>query len=390
MKKISTEYVIIGSGGTAVMAANKLLNQGNSVCLVNPFPEFNMDDLLPEDGLCLWKAIYRNATGDEKADLPDLYDKLITGFRELFPGPLEHTGLTKTEHWAILSNTAFHRTATERFESYFFKLERKNWTKNQLRLLTPDHVQHRFENQGIDLSRVSEVSGAIVQQYAIDWNATSTAVILSQYLHTKFQTGLYLGANIKARYGRKLIITHKQEEISIEAKSGVFVFLNGGLVLGVKELLKASSESWLLGIKKRFYEQIYVWFDRPEILPEILNDDLKQPLKTGRPLPLSNTESNTWIELGNVHYHWKYSKGFGTWKTLKGPDGLETIVDEGLRLHSTQHLQSRFRRMERVFRLRWDWKGPQWKKDEHHTYWATGFEGNLWNILETLWNLPHP
>jgi hypothetical protein len=79
-----------------------------------------------------------------------------------------------------------------------------------------------------------------------------------------------------------------------------------------------------------------------------------------------------------------------TWRSPKGPDGLERVVDEGLRVQKSQGSSppARFAAATRSFRLEWEWKTPMWRETSHHTHWATAFEGDLLGIQELLWNLP--
>ena len=379
MRRIKTEVAIIGSGATAMLAANRLTSQGTSVVLVNPEPEFGIGDLRPSTGLGLWNAAYR---AEQNVSLADLYETLIDRMREVFPATVEQSGLTKGEYLSILSSTLIHRTVTEELEREFFKLERKPWSSGQFRLVNPEHVLARTKRLGVELPHVAQVEGGVVRAYGLWWDAAKMGLYLSQFIHNKFlsnpaEVHCFKDADIKGRYGRKIVLlTRDGEEINIESERAVYVFLTGELLPHIRSIVAACDEPWIQGVRKRRKEQHFVWFERPA------------PLQA-RSLASAPSDDDVWLELGQTRYRWSMSGGSATWRSGKGPDGLERVVDEGLRLHGLPRRATRFTRAERAFKLEWDWKNPQWRETSHKTFWATSFEGDLVKILELLWNLPH-
>lgn len=374
MRRVKTEVAIIGNGGAAMLAASRLVSQGVSVALVNPAQEFSIDDLRPGSGLGLWNAAYR---AEDEVSLPVLYDQLTKRFREIFPATLEESGLTRSEHLSILSSTPVHRAITEELEREFFKLERKPWSSGQFRLVNPEHVRARTKRVGVDLLPVAQVEGGVLRAYALWWDAARTGFHLSQFIRTKFsgESALrcFVDSQIRGRFGRKIVLsTREGEEVSVESERAQLVFLTGELLPLVKSIVASCDEPWIQGVRKRRREQHCIWFERPARLTP----------------PARGSDEEIWMELGHTRYRWARSGGMATWQAGKGPDGLEKVVDEGLRLHSLPQPMSRFVRSSRAFRLEWDWKYPQWRETSHQTHWATSFEGDLWSIVELLWNLP--
>jgi hypothetical protein len=373
MRRIRTEVAIIGDGAAAMMAAARLTSQGTDVTIVNPCSEFGIDDLRPHGGLSLWSAAYRAEQG---TSLSGLHDQLVERLKETFPAPLAQSGLRRIEHWSVLSSTPVHRPATEELEREFFKLERKEWSTGQFRLVNPEHVLARLRRLGIDLTPVAQIEGAIVRTYALWWDAPRMGAALSQFIRDKFAPAsgkhALVGAKVRRRFGRKIeVSTAEGEEAAIEAERAVLIFLSGGLLPEIKPIVAACGEPWIQGVRKRRREQHFVWFEKraPESAAEA--EDL-------------------WVELGSTRYLWSGSGGMATWRSLKGPDGLERVVDEGLRVQKTQGATApaRFAAASRAFRLDWEWKNPMWRETSHQTYWATAFEGDLLGIQELLWNLP--
>lgn len=364
MRRIKTEVAIIGSGFTAVLGAIRLINKNQGVVLINPAPEFELSDLRPQTGLGLWNAAYRD---ESNLSLSDLYDKLEARLKEIFPAALENIELNRCEHWSVLSSTPIHRRVTEDLEREFFKLERKPWSAGQFRLVNPDTAIARARKLDLELDLVARIGGAIVKNYGITWNSVRMGFYLSQFIHEKMKP--FIGAKILGRYGRKLVVrTKEKEEVSIESDNVVLIFLSGELLPHVKTIVSSCKEPWIQGVRKRRREQHFSWFERQR---------LTQP------------SDPIWVELGDVRYLWSHQSGSASWSAPKGPDGLERVVDEALRLRSKPHADTRFVRSQRTFRLDWDWKAPQWKPTAHQTYWATGYEGDLWNVTELLWNMPH-
>lgn len=382
MRRIKTEIAVIGSGGTTIFAANRLLSLGHDVVLINPEDEFNFHDLRPYHGLGLWNAAYRSEDG--AVSLSGLYETLLSRIREVFPAPIEQSGLTRREYWSVLSSTPVHRDITADLEREFFRLEKRPWSSGQFRLVNPEHITTRARRLGIDLTRVAQVEGGVVRSNALWWDAARVGLYLSQLLKTKFsgEGALpgFAGAKIEGRYGRKLVLSVGGEELSVEAGRAIFIFLTGEIFPFIKSIIAPCTESWIQGIRTRRKEQHFISFER------VPNHD-----ESGPPLTLPiDTEEPVWLELGSTRYHWTLNEGMATWQAGRGPDGLEHVLDEGMRFQSQQNTSTRFVRSLRGFKLDWDWKNPQWRETSHETYWATSFEGDLWNIMELLWNLPSP
>jgi len=371
LRRIKTEFALIGCGGAAMLAANRLISQGHNVALINPLPAFAIDDIRPYSGLGLWNSAYRS---QDNVTLPHLYDRTVARLRDAFPAALENSGFTKTEFWSVLSSTPVHRLATEELEREFFRLERKSWSHGQFRLVNPEHVLARTRRLGVDLTQVAQVEGAVIRAYGLWWNAAQMGHYLTQFIHNKFGAGsdynCFTDASIEGRYGRRLVLELKQgEEVSVEAERAVLIFLSGELLPAVKTIVAGCSEPWIQGVRKKRREQHFARFEK----------NLS---------PSTDDGSSVFMELGNVRYRWQQSNGVATWQSIKGPDGLEKVVDEGLRLHSVPRSSSRFVHADRAFTLEWEWKNAQWRGTSHDTYWATAFEGDLSGVLELLWNLP--
>lgn len=368
MRRVKAEVAIIGSGAMAQLAAHRLIGQGANAVLVNPRTEFDVEDLRPHSGLGLWNAAYRS---EKDETLSGLYATLVERMREVFPATIEQSGLRRTDYWSVLSNTLIHRDVTEELEKEFFKLERKPWSAGQFRLVSPDYIQAVTRRFGVDLPSVAAIEGAVVRNYGLWWDAPRMGYHLCHFTKTKLNENCFVGARIEGRYGRKIVVsTREGEEISIESDRAVLIFLTGELLPHLKTIVSSCDEPWIQGVRKRRREQHFIWFERPGTLPSEVE---VEPI---------------WMELGNVRYRWWQGGGLATWRSGKGPDGLERAVDEGLRLQCVSHPNSKFVQSRRAFSLEWDWKNPQWRETSHETKWATSFEGDLWGIMELLWNLP--
>lgn len=373
MRRLKTEVSIIGSGSAAMLAATRLLGQGTSVVLINPDTYFGIEDLRPHHGLGLWNAAYRST--NPNVSLADLFECLEDRMREIFPATVDQSGLTHGESWSVLSSTPIHRVITDELETEFFRLERRPWSSGHFRLVNPEHVLARTRRVGIDLPVVAQIEGAVIRNYALWWDAPSMGMYLCQFVRNRFATEgenfCFVNARIQGRYGRKVVITTKEgDEVSIESEQ-VLIFLTGELLPNIKSIVAACDESWIQGTRKRRREQHFVWFERPTAAAT------------------SVTDKEIWMDLGATRYRWGNNGGVATWTTGRGPDGLERVIDEGLRLQSLPRPVTRFTQARRAFRLEWEWKTPQWRETSHQTFWATSFEGDLWNIMEILWNLPH-
>jgi hypothetical protein len=378
MRRIKTEATIIGTGGAAMLAASRLAGQGMRIAVINPANEFGVDDLRPHHGLGLWHAAYRL---EGSASLSELHDSLAARLREVFPSTLDNSGLRRVESWSVLSSTPIHREVTEELEREFFRLERKSWSTSHFRLVNPEHVLARMRKFGLDLTRVAQVEGGVVRNYGLWWDAPRMGYYLAQFMAAKFAPatsagggaagGLdcLVGAQIEGRYGRKVVLsTRDGEEVSVEADRGLFIFLTGDLLPYVKSIVAACDEPWIQGVRKRRREQHFALFERN----------------------IEEAGEEIWMDLGHTRYRWSARGGAATWRSTKGPDGLERVIDEGLRLQCIPHDRpTRFTHSSRGFRLEWEWKNPQWRETSHQTHWATSFEGDLWNTMELLWTSPH-
>lgn len=380
MRRLKTEVTIIGSGSAAMLAAARLLSQGVRVVLINPDVHFGIEDLRPHHGLGLWNAAYRS--DDDKASLADLYDVLLERMREIFPATVDHSRLTHGESWSILSTTPVHRAITQELEREFFRVEKRPWSSGHFRLVNPENVLVRTRRLGIDLPTVAQLEGAVIRNYALWWDAAQMGMYLCQYVRNRFLTQqsddhCFVNARIEGRYGRKVVIaTNDGDEVSIDSEH-LYIFLTGELLPHIKSIVAACDEPWIQGTRKRRREQHFVWFEKPR---EFHLKGLKGS---------KANDDEIWMELGGTRYRWNGSGGTATWTTGRGPDGLERVVDEGLRLQTIPRSVTRFTQAQRAFRLEWEWKNPQWRETSHNAYWATSFEGDLWNIMEVLWNLPH-
>lgn len=379
MRRIKTEVSIIGSGSAAILAANRFVGQGASVVLINPTHEFGIEDLRPHHGLGLWNAAYRSS--DSGVSLSDLYETLEGRLREIFPATVDQSGLRRCEHWSILSTTPIHRAITEDLEKDFFRLERKPWSSGHFRLVNPEHVLARTRRLGLELPVVAQVEGAVIRNYGVWWNAARMGMYLCHFVKNRFSgqsesERCFVDADIKGRYGRKIVLTTPDgDEVSVESER-VVIFLTGELLPHIKSIVAACDEPWIQGTRKRRREQHFVWFDRPGGA-------------AAAPERARYKDEDLWMELGSTRYVWSPIGGTATWSTGRGPDGLERVVDEGLRLQCLPKPTTRFTQAQRAFRLEWEWRSPQWRETSHETYWATSFEGDLFGMTELLWNLPY-
>lgn len=360
MRRIKSEFGIIGSGAAAMLAANRLTLQGHDIVLINPMPEYGIGDLRPHHGLGLWNAAYRS--DDDGISLADLQELLESRLREIFPAPLEQSGLSKGECWSVLSTTPVHRNTSQELEREFFRLERKKWSTGQFRLVNPETVVARAHARGINLPLVAQIEGAVLRSYAIGWDAPRMGLYLTQFIHHRFPERVFTDAEIEGHYGRKVVFqTREGEEVSFEAERGIFVFLTGDLLPSIKSIVASCDEPWIQGVRKRRREQHFIWFRGAKE-------------SAGEPF---------WMELGPARYRLG-SRREATWSARKGPDDLDRVVDEALRLQK----DGRFTGCLREFCLEWEWKGPAWRQTRHSLRWATAFEGDLFNMTELLWNLP--
>lgn len=370
MKKVKAEVVLLGSGSAVLMAAQRLSSLGTSFVVVNPLEEFGIGDIRPYDGLGLWNAAYRgvNQGSQSQPSLADLYELLENRVRESFPAPLDQTSLRRAECWSVLSTTPVHEERTRELEKEFFKIERKRWSSGHFRLVNPDHVNARFRKIDVNVSDVAQVEGAVVRSYAIWWDAARMGLLLNQSAYSRFADRCFTKMTVLNRFGRRLVLRDSAgEELSVEAEKGIFIFLTGEILPHLKNIVASCSEPWIQGVRKRRREEHLAWFETPYS---------------------SEEDEFVLMELGDTTYRWTKKNGVAVWSVRRGPDGLDRVVDEALRLHGSGEVQTRYTYSVREFFLEWDWKMPLWKETSHDTFWATSFEGDLFKVTELLWNFP--
>jgi len=225
---------------------------------------------------------------------------------------------------------------------------------------------------GLELSDVAQVEGGVVRNYALSWNSVGIASALARFTQSRLIANelctCFLGVSVDGKYGRKVVVSSRQHgTVSLEAERGVLIFLGGEILPLIKSLVAPCDEPWIKGVRRRRREQHFVW------------------LRSALP-PQSSEINPCWIELGQTRYFFSGNSVCATWQAEKGPDGLDRVVDEALRLR--RELSPQFVRSARTFRLDWDWKIPQWRTTSHQTHWGTSYEGDLWGILELAWNNP--
>ncbi len=359
--KIKTEVILIGSGSTALLASNRLLHLGVPFVLINPAINFSAGDLRLSHGLSLWNKAYR---AQHTTSLSEVYESTYMKLHEVFPVAINETALSRCEGWWILSNESHHRNKTLEYEKEFFKLEKKTWSLGKIQLASPEQVINLSKRNGLNLSHISKLDGAIVRKDCISWDALKISLHLIQFAYHRLSNQSFIGCNILGRYGKQIIIKTKEEkEVQIESERGIFIFLTGEILPYLKPLILNCDDPWLQGVKKRRHEQHFLW-------TELL-------------MPIENSLPSFWIELGNIRYFYKNNSILASWHSHKGPDNFEKVAIE-----ATALANSKMVRTLREFYLEWEWKVPMWKKTNFDTYWATSFEGDLCNSLEILWTLP--
>lgn len=393
---------MVGSGCAAMLAASRLSNLGVDLAIVNPASEFGAGDLRAGSGTGLWNAAcraldpghqggkYSGAAGaaaksaaraipKKTPALPEIYDRVVGRLREIFPASIERTGLSKGECWSILSSTPVYRKKTEELEREFFRFEKHAFSSGHYRLVNAESVGALAKRFGIDLAAVAQVDGAVQRTYAIHWDAVEMAYHLAAHVFRKFPDRCFVGAEIESRAGKRLILaTPDGESVLVEADRAVLVLLTGQILPELRHLIASCDEQWLRGVRKRRRERHFAWFEKDR-RTGVGDRAASAPGLAGEAV---------WLELGSTHYLWGASRGYASWSSGRGPDGLDRVVDEGLRLHRFPAPASRFVRTEREFWMEWDWKAPTWRRTRHDTYWGTAFEGDLAAVLELVWNLP--
>ncbi|MGE4231869.1 MAG: hypothetical protein AB7F43_00935 [Bacteriovoracia bacterium] len=380
MRKLKTDVVLIGCGGAALFAFKRFQDLGFSVTLVNPLNDFGSTDLRVLNPLCLWDAVYREGS----MSLTDCYEQFEARLHEVFPAALENLELQRPEVWSVLSTTLIHREQTTSFEKEFFKLEKKNFAAGFIRDASTEVLETRMAHYGLNLSSVAHLNGAIVRMGGLEWNPIRTHATLRHFLQSKFLNNDYAEvegreyyqfrrAKIENQYGRQIVFSMGKQSYSVEGEKGVYVFLSGDLLPHIKSMVaskKSESGAWLAGVRKRRKEQHHLYFDRRVVASDSALSE--QPI---------------WIELGGTLYKISQEALLASWVVTKGPDAFEFVLDESFRMQSRK-TDMRFTNSFRGFYLQWEWKNAQWKKTDFDTYWATGFEGNLFSLMELLWTIP--
>lgn len=362
--KVKVETLIIGDGGAALFAAVRAINEGHTVAIVNPFPGFGVGDLRPRDGLCLWNAAFRASS--LTVSLPNLWDELGARLREALPVSLGQAALKRVEQWSLFSSVPVHRLNTAEKEQEYFRLERKPWSAGMVRLVNPEFVEMKFKPLGLRLNRVASVEGAMVRGSAVLWDPLAMGRALSEFLAQKEREGrchVFTGCSVKNRVGRRLKFSRPGAEPVVEYTGRCLIPLTGDLLPFLRPMLRMEDEEgWIQGLRKRRREQQFAWFQ------------CDGGPQGGDPL---------WFDLGEVSYLKRGPQMEACWRTTTGPDGLDTVVDEGIRLGAR-----RFQRNLRGFSLEWEWKTPQWRTTPYDTHWATAFEGDIWAHMELLGAAP--
>lgn len=367
MQKKTVDYLVIGNGGTTLAMAFRLLQLGHSVQILNPDPFFHGKDLRPASGNTLWHHALKQSSTQSLQKIFELFLKTV---REFFPFSIDLAQFLLTDSWSVLSKTPVHSKSSAALENEFFKIEKRNWNAQWFRLLDPNYVSSFLDKNKIHLHQISNIDSVFFKSHALHWNASE---ILKHYLEyflalareNDLQFKIYFDAALKERYGKKLIFSHQEgnerKVTSLKVNKKILLSFCGNLLPKVKNIVAACSETWIQGVRKRRKERQFLWFEKGP-----------SPLKL-------------WIELGQSSTFFNESTAYVTWATKKGPDDLDRILDESLRIcgRDTQLIQT-----DRSFFLEWEWKSAQWRETSHDTYWATAHEGDLWSILDILSNIP--
>ena len=362
MKKIKTDVVIIGNGGSSLIALSKFLSQDLKVVFLNPSADFSFFDLVPNTGLGLWNSSYRSELSHS---LSHRYDEFYSNLKEIFPAPIEEIELQKVDFISVLSKTPIHHERTLEIEQEYFKLERKSWAQRQIQLLGPENLISRLKSLNLNLMDVAQVEGGVARPYSLWWNSIHSSKFLKQFLLQKqneTRVDYFEDINVSSKIqDRMMIETKNNEQIMIEADQGVFVFLTGDLLPFLKKAVSDEEEPWIQGIRKKRIEQRFLHFRRE-----------------------NNFSSNgMWIELGETLYFLSQNQSVAVWSSSRGPDPLERVMDESLRLNMGKTM-----RYSRHFTLQWEWKLPQFRKTHSKVFWATAFENDLFGLTELLWTIP--
>jgi hypothetical protein len=368
VRRLKTECTLVGSGSTVLLAAQRLSGLGIECIVVNPSDTFSISEFRPHNGLGLWSAAYRGFSEEGTSSLSDMYSLMQQRLRECYPAPIDEARLVRSECWSILSSTPVHQRRSKDIEREFFRVEKKPWSAGHFRLVNPDHVSARLLPLHLRLQDVADVEGAVVRANAIWWDAAQMSMTLAQMASDRLKSVCFRKAHRLRQIGKQILFTTAEgEELSVENERGVVYFLSGQSLPYVKDIASACHEPWIQGVRKKRREMHVVYFENPS--------------ESSRSEPVL-------LELGDVTYRWDGRSGVAAWSVRRGPDGLDRIVDEGLRMYKNGLSQLRFNYSVREFFLDWEWKGAAWKKTEHDTYWATGYEGDLFKAMELLWNFP--
>ncbi len=371
MKKIKTEYILIGDSIVSMLMAARLSQLGHSFVFLNPKSEFISSDIRPYHGNGLWNQALNAKV---QKSLPDYYDKIVDRLRDVFPISIENTGFDKTEIWSVLSRTPIHREGTVEYEKEYFRLEKRNNLSGQYHLLHSENIRVLSNQYKMSFDTIAMIDGVIQKQYGMIWDPTEFNFHLSQFCFQKFKSQIYMGIDFINKTGKRIEVeTISDENIIFEAENKILVCMTGSMLDELSPIYATSDDVWIQGLKKKRKERHFLFFEKGQ--------------KIKKNVSYYGTNSK-WFQLGNINYFIGESNCYATWTAMKGPDSIDRIIDEGLRLLSVNRNEARFVNAIREFYFEWEWKNPTWKETAHNTYWATAFEGDLAAALEVVWNMP--
>ncbi len=362
---LKAEVVLIGDSSLAILIAAHLIVSEVPFILINPHSHFDSYDLRPHDGLGLWQAAYRADKTTASNSLSHYYDLLVDRLQQFYPGSAQTLELQKLMVWTALSATPIHASATHEFEKVFYRLEKRDFAQSFLRLLSREHSLTLLERMRIKLGAIADIEASMQQDYGIVWNHVAAHTQLLQFLNYKAQVIPVLkNFSIDKCVGKKIIGRYKGCTVHVEATSKVIVALNGSLLPSIRPLLLQNKEPWVQGLRRRRVEY--------------------QVLELERDSPHESSVTPFWLQLGEMRFLFQNKYLTMNWSVKNGPDSIEHGIDEVFRLERNLRLF----RMSRYFSLAWDWKTPQWRKSKFDYFWATSFEGSLWNMLDLVAKTP--
>ncbi len=370
------QFAVIGNGAVSLLTTARLLALGYSVALINPAPEFDAADLEAFDGFCLWRHAYRHPESAAKG-LPRLWEELNSRWRDLFPLAVGQTALKKADHWSIVSSVPWHTVFSDEVSESIFRLEKRAWAAPYLRVITPELLEIRMKKFGLGLKNVANVDQVFQRGFMVYWDSVAILRDLLEFFKERQESQslkIFQGARALQRTARRLRFAHdgKNQEIVFDRRC--LVLLTGDLLPRMKNFLKTeadlsegSSETWIQSLRKRRIERHRLFFQRPEFQID---------------------QEGFAFSLGPAQYIMG-SRGFAArWSTGKGPDQVEVIVDEVVRMDKDQRFPLSCMFHKRCFHLDWEWKNPQWRSFLPEVHYGTAFEGDLWSVPEIVSAIP--